>query len=157
MIRSTFKPKPLAREPRPDRREEFTSFEVVRARSRMVTRLDLVPVEKPAAKVLQKTPGRVQQSIRDSAKGEDCQVRIIGVCNGDPTTSVWSHWPGLDGGRGMGIKALDLAGAICCDACHSVIDGRAPLPPGATRESVEIDWHRGHLRSLVILKQKGFV
>lgn len=67
------------------------------------------------------------------------------------------HWPGLDGGRGLGIKSLDLAGAICCSACHDVIDGRAPLPAGATRESVEIDWHRGHLRSLVLLAQKGLL
>jgi hypothetical protein len=111
----------------------------------------------PGPVVAPKTPGRVQQSIRDSARGEPCTVRIVGACNSDPATSVWAHWPGLDGDRGMGIKALDLCGAIACSGCHDVVDMRAPLPQGATRESVEIDWHRGHLRSLVRLKQKGVI
>jgi hypothetical protein len=124
-------------------------------RAVMATAADLQRAPGPV--VAPKTPGRVQQSIRDSARGEPCRVRISGVCNGDPETSVWSHWPGLDADRGMGIKALDLAGAVCCSACHDAIDGRAPLPPGATRESVEIEWHRGHLRSLVMLAQKGVI
>lgn len=102
-----------------------------------------------------KTPDRKSQAIRDSARGEECTVRIVGVCNGNAETSVWSHWPGIDGGRGMGIKAIDLAGAVCCSSCHDVVDGRAQLPAGATRESVLLDWAAGHLRSLVILRQKG--
>ena len=115
------------------------------------------PVQAPVRQVTQKTPGRKQQAIRDSARGEACQVRIVGACNALAETTVWSHWPGLDGDRGMGLKAIDLAGCYCCAACHDVIDGRAPLPPGSSRESVEIDWHRGHLRSLVLLKRKGMV
>jgi hypothetical protein len=122
---------------------------------RMATAADMQRAPGPV--VAPKTPGRVQQSIRDSARGEPCTVRIVGACNSDPATSVWAHWPGLDGDRGMGIKALDLCGAIACSGCHDVVDMRAPLPQGATRESVEIDWHRGHLRSLVRLKQKGVI
>lgn len=107
--------------------------------------------------VTPKTPNRKQQAIRDSAKGEDCTVRIIGACNFDPTTTVWSHIPSLDGGRGMQMKSLDLAGCYSCSSCHDVVDGRKRLPPGATQESVQLDWHRGHMRSLVRLRQKGLV
>lgn len=104
-----------------------------------------------------KTPNRKSQSIRDSAKGEECTVRIVGACNHDSSTSVWSHLPSLDGGRGMGLKAIDECGAISCSACHDVVDGRRPLPPGASPTSVMLDWYRGHMRSLVILKQKGLL
>jgi hypothetical protein len=55
-----------------------------------------------------------------SAKGQQCQVRIPGVCNHDPETTVFAH---LNGG-GMGMKRADIHGAYCCSACHDVLDGR---------------------------------
>lgn len=109
-----------------------------------------------AKPVLQKTPGRVQQSIRDSARGEPCQVRIPG-CPGDPAMTIWSHLPSQSGGKGRGIKALDLCGAYGCTFCDSVIDGQRPLPPGYSRAMAMNDWFHGHMRSLVILRQKGLV
>ena len=30
-------------------------------------------------------------AITRSARGEDCTVRIIGVCTHDPETVIWSH------------------------------------------------------------------
>ncbi len=82
---------------------------------------------------------------------------MIGVCNHDSATTVWSHWPGLAGGRGMGLKSNDLCGAYACSACHDVVDMRSDPPEGMTRQAVEIDWHEGHLRSLVRLCEKGIV
>ena len=58
--------------------------------------------------------------ITESARGEQCQVRIPGVCNRDPETTVFAH---LNGG-GMGMKQPDCEGAYCCSACHDVVDGR---------------------------------
>lgn len=63
--------------------------------------------------------------IRKSAKGQDCQVRIPGICNFNSETVVLSH---LNGG-GMGMKNPDWQGAYCCSACHDVLDvldGRMP-------------------------------
>lgn len=100
---------------------------------------------------------RTDDAIRDSANGEECHVRLPGICNGRTDTTVWSHWPGLDGDRGMGLKALDLCGAYTCSACHDAIDGRAPLPEGTTRADVVLGWMFGHLRSLVTLARKGLV
>lgn len=111
----------------------------------------------PLRAVEPKTSDRKSQSIRDSARGEDCTVRIVGACNFDPATTVWSHAPMLAAGRGMGMKALDLNGCFACACCHDVVDGRRPLPPGASSTSVLIDWFNGHMRSLVRLRQKGLI
>lgn len=108
----------------------------------------------PTGAVL-KTTDRQDQRIRDSANGEECMVRIPGVCCGGTETTVWSHFPGLDAGRGMGMKSLDLCGCYCCARCHDVVDMRAPAPEGYPRWQVLLDWFAGHLRSLVRLRQKG--
>lgn len=104
-----------------------------------------------------KTRDRKSQAIRDSARGEDCTVRIVGACMHDPEATIWSHAPLGAAGKGRSIKALDICGAYACTACDAVIDGQRHLPPGATRESVLADWMLGHMRSLVRLRQKGLV
>lgn len=95
--------------------------------------------------------------IRDSARDEDCTVRLPGVCKWLPEFTIWSHAPFGSGGKGRSIKAIDLAGAYCCTACDAVIDRQVPLPFGMSREQVELDWFHGHLRSLVRLKEKGLL
>ncbi len=61
--------------------------------------------------------------LRKEARGRECQVRIPGHCNHDPTTVVLAHI-NLPGVGGMGMKAPDLLAAWCCSACHDVVDGR---------------------------------
>lgn len=95
--------------------------------------------------------------ITASANGEDCQVRIIGVCSHDPAKTIWSHSRHGAAGRGRSIKAVDVAGAYCCTACDAVYDGQAPRPAGMTREQIDLDWFMGHVRSLVILVEKGLI
>lgn len=114
-------------------------------------------VELPMARPVMKTPEPHDQRIRDSANGEECAVRIVGACTHDPARTIWSHAPLQAAGKGRGWKSICVAGAYCCTACDAVIDGQRPLPPGATRDSVMLDWFMGHMRSLVLLKQKGLV
>ena len=95
--------------------------------------------------------------IRESARGEECMVRIPGVCKFDPEYTIWSHAPFMSGGKGRSIKAHDLCGAYACTACDAVIDRQAKPPAGMTREQVELDWFHGHLRSLVRLAEKGLI
>ncbi len=113
------------------------------------------PTEAPPSR--QKVPGKVRQAIRDSARGEECLVRIPGICTYDPEKTIWSHarWP--DAGKGGATKAIDVAGAFCCTACDSVFDGQTPPPAGYTRAQVDADWCMGHFRSLVRLAQKGLL
>jgi len=37
-----------------------------------------------------------KSKIRASAKGEDCQVRVEGVCNFNPETTILAHLGGTD-------------------------------------------------------------
>lgn len=147
------RPEP-ARPVRQDRADEFASWSLratpVAAAVMAADLADRAPATQPA-----KVADRRDQRIRDSARGEACTVRIIGACTGDTDHTIWSHAPLGAAGKGGGLKALDLCGAYCCTACDAVIDGQRPLPEGATRESVLLDWMMGHMRSLVRLRQKG--
>lgn len=50
-------------------------------------------------------------------------VRVPGVCNFDPATTVPAHVR-LIGVSGMGLKSPDLFISFCCAACHAVCDGQ---------------------------------
>lgn len=95
--------------------------------------------------------------IRQSARGEECQVRIIGVCNHNSETVILAHPNSGAAGKGMGMKALDPLGAYCCSACHDVIDGRAQRPLGMRKADVDLAFHEGHQRTFVKLVEKGLV
>ncbi len=95
--------------------------------------------------------------ITESARGEQCQVRIYGVCNRDPETVVWAHANGSAAGKGIGMKSPDLLGAYACHACHDLYDRRRPLPREFNRADVELAFWHGHARSLCILIEKGIV
>jgi len=78
--------------------------------------------------------------IQKSAKGEDCALRIPGVCNGNPETTVLCHapYPGKFGSR----KDFWWAAYGCSD-CHDAVDGRNNLVGQAWRtekESMEEYW-----------------
>lgn len=94
--------------------------------------------------------------ITESARGQECQVRIIGVCNGNSETVVWAHANGLASGRGIGLKANDLSGAYACQACHDYYDRRVFVPE-EHYANIKVDFYEGHLRSLAILIEKGLV
>lgn len=60
-------------------------------------------------------------NLKKLARGKECQVRILGVCNFNSETTVLAHirMPGI---TGTGMKALDLLGAWCCSACHQATE-----------------------------------
>lgn len=95
--------------------------------------------------------------IRESARGEECTIRMINVCNGDPATVVWAHANGIRYGKGIAKKVPDPLGAYACYACHMVIDGQHPRPKGVEKQDVELDFWRGHGESLYKLVEKGLV
>ena len=88
--------------------------------------------------------------IRKSAKGEECQVRIEGVCNFNPETTVFAHL----GGGGMGMKHKEIFGAYCCSSCHDEIDRRT--------SNLDVKWakiyhYQGIFRTQEILLEKGLI
>ena len=62
------------------------------------------------------------KAIRDSARSQDCTVQIVGVCNRNPETTVFAHYPSE--GKGIGLKSSDICGGYCCSSCHDALDGR---------------------------------
>ena len=60
------------------------------------------------------------KKIRDSARGEDCSLRLD-ECNGNNETTVLAH---IGRDRGMAIKCGDHFAVYACSSCHDVIDGR---------------------------------
>lgn len=104
-----------------------------------------------------KRAARENHAIRQSARGEECTMRIPGVCNRDPETTVWCHENSFAAGKGMGIKARCEHGAYGCAACHAVLDGQAPRPPGLTKEDVDVYFARGKVVSRQILERKGLL
>lgn len=96
-------------------------------------------------------------AITESARDEDCTIRMPGVCNFDRSTTVWAHANGSAAGKGMWMKSNDLLGAYACYACHQVVDGHVKPPIGTTRDDARLMFWQGHARSLLKLIEKGIV
>lgn len=66
-----------------------------------------------------KTKRKPLTKLQLSARGQPCTVRIFGVCNHNPETTVLAH---LNGGGG-GMKHPDLFACFACFDCHEWLDG----------------------------------
>lgn len=93
--------------------------------------------------------------ITQSARGQACQVRLIGVCNGNRETVVLAHYRRLAGVAGMGIKPPDFLGAYACSACHDVIDGRVSVDMDETE--IALAHADGVMRTMVLLEKQGLL
>ena len=62
----------------------------------------------------------ISQKLRDSARGQDCTLQLVGVCNHRAETTVLAHLP--CGMGGMGMKSPDVMAVFACSDCHSEID-----------------------------------
>jgi hypothetical protein len=95
--------------------------------------------------------------IRESAKDEDCQIKLRGVCSRDSRQTVWAHSNRGADGKGMGLKARDEKGAYACYSCHSIYDRQQIRPKGMTLEYVENAFTEAMERSRLILIEKGLI
>ena len=87
------------------------------------------------------------------ARDRDCQVRIPGICNRDPSTTVLAHYR-LEGTCGVGIKPNDLLGAWACSSCHDECDRRTRK---IDADSAALAHLEGIIRTLDILIREGVV
>lgn len=87
--------------------------------------------------------------LRKSAKGQDCAMQVMGVCNYNNATTILAH-VNYNGGA-MGGKSHDLSAVYACSECHDFIDSRnhANHPEQEFRE-----WYIG--RALVNTHVKMF-
>ena len=62
-------------------------------------------------------------NLRKLAERQECMLRLPGICNHNPETTVLAHirnqW------FGAGSKPPDICAIFACSSCHDAIDGRA--------------------------------
>ena len=92
--------------------------------------------------------------LRKAARGRQCQIRIAGVCNGNPETTVLAHYR-MAGLCGTGIKPTDLAAAWACSTCHDAIDFRSRTE--WSREELRMFHLEGAMRTLAQLEKEGII
>ncbi|EAN3316110.1 DUF1364 domain-containing protein [Escherichia coli] len=90
-------------------------------------------------------------NLRKEAHGRECQVRIYGVCNGNPETTVLAHYR-MAGICGTGMKPDDLIGAWACSACHDEIDRRTH---NLDNKDARLYHLEGVIRTQAILLKEG--
>lgn len=89
------------------------------------------------------------RKVIDTAKGAPCALRLPGICNNDPATTVWAHLNGF--GKGMGMKTHDILGFPACASCHAAYD------TGKDRSKYVGDALRALCETLVALVLSGVV
>ena len=92
-----------------------------------------------------------QSKITKSARGQECQIRIPGYCNGNPETVVFCHL----GGGGMGYKSKDVHGAYGCSSCHEVVDKR--VYSKYSNNEIQLWFYEAVIRTQLILIDKGLI
>ncbi|MDP8858645.1 DUF1364 domain-containing protein [Serratia marcescens] len=89
--------------------------------------------------------------LTDEARGRDCQIRIPGICNRNPETTVTAHYR-LAGTCGTAIKPDDTQAAWACSACHDEVDRRTRFIDANDARLMHAE---GVMRTQEILRKEG--
>lgn len=92
------------------------------------------------------------RALLDLARGQPCQMRVPGICCGDPATVVSAHSNQERHGHGRGLKAHDCFTADACAACHAWLDSGT-----ASREAKAAAFQLGFERTLLARFQSGAI
>lgn len=90
-------------------------------------------------------------NLRKEARGRECQIRIYGVCNGDPETVVLTHYR-MAGTCGTGMKPDDAQGAWGCSECHREVDRQTRR---IDAREARLAHAEGVMRTQAILRAEG--
>ena len=93
--------------------------------------------------------------ISESARGQECTIRLPNVCNRNPETVVMAHINGVRFGHGTGQKVNDLFGAYACSSCHDAVDGR--IKTNLTKTDLKLAHLEGVIETQMRLKEKGLI
>lgn len=94
-------------------------------------------------------------ALMNAAYGMPCSLRLPGICNHNPHTSVMAHLPGI--GKGVATKVSDLHTAFACSACHDAIDRFTWEKQGLTASIVLDAMLRGHAETQARLTISGII
>ena len=92
--------------------------------------------------------------IRKSARGQQCQIRLAGICNHNPAKVVLAHYR-MAGTCGMGMKPSDIQAAYACSRCHDASDGR--LKTDLSPDEIQTAFAEGVMRTQQILIKQGLL
>lgn len=84
------------------------------------------------------------RDLRKLAAGKECYLRLPGICNYDPASTVLAH---IRRGNtaGGGMKPADINGTPLCSACHAVYDGARST---YSRTELDAEMLRAHVQWL---------
>ena len=68
-------------------------------------------------------PRLVVPKLTATAEGQECTMRVPGICNGRTDTTVWAHSNLERHGKGKALKSHDIFGCWACFSCHTWLDG----------------------------------
>jgi len=88
--------------------------------------------------------------IRNSASGAACMIRIPGVCNFNPQTTVLAHYNRVGWGKGP-----DFIGAYACSDCHDAVDGRSHTK--YSKQELDLMFFEGIQRTQELLYKSGLI
>jgi len=90
--------------------------------------------------------------LRKSARDRQCTIRIPGVCNRNPETTVLAHL----NGAGMGMKHGDMHGAYACSSCHDLVDARTTTTQ-YSKDELALMHLEGMVRTQKIMLDEGLI
>lgn len=93
------------------------------------------------------------KKLLQAAQGQECQVCIPDICNGNPETVVAAHSNQYAHGKGGQLKAHDIFVAWACSDCHREIDQGHRF---SYAEKVHY-WQRGFERTLLACVEHGIL
>lgn len=82
------------------------------------------------------------------------QCMSCGLQNPNGDLLCLAHSNKLKDGKGWALKSKDEKGAICCNDCHNLIDGRTGKP---SREEAQEMHRRAHLRTVAWWVKEGYL
>jgi len=91
--------------------------------------------------------------LRKTAKNQPCMIRIPGICNWNPETTVLCHL----NGAGLAIKSDDTEAAFGCFDCHAAVDGKPTKKHGFSKEEIELMFMQGAKRTRDYWRKHGFI
>lgn len=108
------------------------------------------PVAMNSVAAIPKSEQHRNRRLLDLAQGMPCLLRIPGVCNRDPATTVAAHsnWAGF-GGKAMGRKSSDAHTIWCCSACHIGWLDQGPAP----KATKQMAFMRAHADQVLLWRQ----
>ncbi|PJO78861.1 DUF1364 family protein [Neisseria brasiliensis] len=92
--------------------------------------------------------------IRESARGQQCQIRLAGICNHNPETVVLAHYR-MAGTCGIAMKPNDIQAAYACNRCHDAVDGR--LKTDLSHDELQTAFAEGVMRTQQLLIKQGLL